>query len=763
MFLGNRFKDLFSGIFILSLLLTACSNSLGLGAISAQQPDLKLWYDKPATNWMTSALPIGNGELGAMFFGGVTEERIQFNEKTLWTGSTTQRGAYQSFGDVRLTFPGHAAESEYRRELSLDDAIGTVSYRIDSILYRREYFASRPDGVIVMRITTPGSRGKITMSTDMTTEHSASKVISSNMITFRGKLDLLSYEAQLSVLNEGGILVSDDNKITVSGADAITLLLTAATNYDISSSTYVGKTTEELHQYPANRISRATAKPYEALRDNHLKDYQPLFNRVKLALGTGVPEYPTDILLHQHRESRYLDVLYFQYGRYLMLASSRGMDLPNNLQGIWNDNNNPPWQCDIHTNINIQMNYWPAESTNLSECHLPFIRYVATEAGRENGSFRNLARSEGCRGWTVKTQSNIFAYTDWNINRPANAWYGMHLWQHYAYTDDIEYLRKIAFPVLQAACEYWFDRLKEDATGKLVAPNEWSPEQGPWEDGVAYAQQLIWELFNSTLKACDVLDYHAPFTTELKDKFARLDNGLSIGSWGQIKEWKQDTQNIDKPGNRHRHLSQLIALYPGNQISYHLDSLYADAARTTLTSRGDEGTGWSRAWKISCWARLFDGNHAYKLLKAALNPTHITVVSTSNNDGGVYDNLLDAHPPFQIDGNFGATAGIAELLVQSNRGFIQLLPALPSAWPEGNFEGLKAEGNFTIDLAWKAGKPTTCHIHSGSGRLCTVYYPGIAKATISDEEGKEVSVTIKNENEISFPTVKQKVYKIRCI
>jgi alpha-L-fucosidase 2 len=759
----KRFKKLFSGTFIVSLFLIACDNSPGSGAISTQHPDLKLWYDKPATNWMTSALPIGNGELGAMFFGGVTEERIQFNEKTLWTGSTTQRGAYQSFGDIHLTFPGHTAENEYRRELSLDDAIGRVSYKIDGVKYLREYFVSLPDSIIVMRITTPDSNEKITMSVDMTTKQNVLRAISSNQMSFHGKLDLLSFEAQLSVLNEGGVLVSDDHKITVYGADAITILLAAATNYDISSSTYIGQTKEQLHNRLASRISQASSQSYGELRDAHLRDYQPLFNRVKLALGTEAPEYPTDILLYQHRESLYLDMLYFQYGRYLMLASSRGMDLPNNLQGIWNDNNNPPWQCDIHTNINIQMNYWPAENTNLSECHLPFINYVVTEAGRENGSFRNLAQSEGNRGWAVKTQSNIFAYTDWNINRPANAWYCMHLWQHYAYSGDIIYLREKAFPVLQSTCEYWFDRLKEDATGKLVAPNEWSPEQGPWEDGVAYVQQLIWELFNYTLQACDILDHDTPFTTELKDKFTRLDNGLSIGGWGQIKEWKQDIQNLDRPGNEHRHLSQPIALYPGNQISYHLDSLYADAAKTTLMSRGDEGTGWSRAWKISCWARLFDGDHAYKLLKAALNPANITVISMKNNDGGVYENLLDAHPPFQIDGNFGATAGIAELLVQSNLGFIQLLPALPSAWPDGSFEGLKTQGNFTIDLMWKSGNPVECIIHSGSGNMCTVYYPGIGKAMISDGEGKEVVVNAKSENKISFTTVKQKIYKIRCI
>ncbi|MFT3738083.1 MAG: glycoside hydrolase family 95 protein [Breznakibacter sp.] len=737
---------------------------LNMTAMRAEQPPLALWYDRPATEWMTSALPIGNGELGGMFFGGVEREQMQFNEKTLWTGSTTLRGAYQSFGDLYLDFPGHDAYTNYRRELNLDEAMGKVLYTVGGVRYLREYFASYPDGVVVMRISTPGHTGKVTFSVDLKDAHAGSKAISKNTITILGNLNLISYEAQVLVKNEGGTLAIEGSKITVKDADAVTLLLAAGTTYHVSSDTYVGSSAGQLHQRLSKRIARAGAGSYESLKKSHLDDYRSKFNRVKLDLGVPMSNVRTDELVRSHKESIYLDILYFQYGRYLMLSSSRGMDLPNNLQGIWNNDNNPAWQCDIHSNINIQMNYWPAENTNLPECHRPFLRYVAKEALREGGSWQRLARSEGLRGWAVKTQSNIFAYTDWNINRPANAWYCMHLWQHFVYTNDMAYLKGTAFPVMRSACEYWFDRLEEDAGGKLVAPGEWSPEQGPWQDGVAYAQQLVWELFDQTLKASKILGVDDAFVSELARKFEKLDNGLEIGSWGQIKEWKepavQQGRELDVYGNDHRHLSQLIALYPGNQISYHLDKELADAARKTLQSRGDEGTGWSRAWKIACWARLGDGDHAYKLLKAALNMASLTKISMNNSDGGVYANLLDAHPPFQIDGNFGATAGIAEMLVQSNLGFIQLLPALPGAWPDGEFRGLRTEGNFTLGLIWKNGQPVGCRVHSGSGNDCKIYCPNRWTAKVTDRSGRVVALDRSGENILSFPTKKGREYVI---
>ncbi|MDR1380864.1 MAG: glycoside hydrolase family 95 protein [Tannerella sp.] len=740
--------------------LVSCVEKQEPEAVRANQPCMRLWYDAPAAEWMTSALPIGNGELGAMFFGSVEKERIQFNEKTLWSGSPDIRGSYRNFGDLYLEFPGHDSYSGYRRELNLDEAIGRVIYKTGDIPFTREYFASRPDSVIVMRISVPDRRQILDFFVNLADANGGTTTVSENEIVISGKLDLLSYEARIRILNKGGILTPEKEQIAVHDAYEVMLLLTAGTNYDPASGSYVGETSRQLHDRLSERIASAAAKTYDELKQNHLDDYRSKYGRVRLDLAAGEPDVTTDILLRASRGNPYADILCFQYGRYLMLSSSRGMNLPNNLQGIWNDSNTPPWQSDIHTNINIQMNYWPAENTNLPECHLPFLNYAATEALRENGSFRRVAEEENLRGWAVRTQSTIFGHTDWNINRPANAWYCMHLWQHYAYTNDVDFLRGTAFPVMKSACEYWFDRLKDDGRGRLVAPGEWSPEQGPWEDGVAYAQQLIWELFDNTLACTKIIEADASFAAELTDKFSRLDNGLEIGEWGQIKEWKLDTANLDTEGNRHRHLSQLIALYPGNRISPLRDAALAEAARKTLESRGDEGTGWSRAWKIACWARLFDGDRAYKLLKQALHYTEMTSLSMDSRYGGVYANLLDAHPPFQIDGNFGMTAGIAEMLLQSNTGFIHLLPALPSAWPAGNVEGLKTVGNFTVNLSWTESRPVNCSIRSGSGLPCRIYDAAGRIREVRDAAGNQVAFEKTGGNILSFPTVKNGEYSL---
>jgi len=710
---------------------------------------MKLWYNKPGTDWMKHALPIGNGTLGGMFYGGVESEQIQFNEKTLWEGGPSSRGAYQNFGSLYIEFP-HKFESvkDYQRELSLDTAIGSVSYKVGDVSYLREYFVSYPDKVIVMRFTNdspPDEKESLNMTLYLNSAHSRPRDINieDKSVSFSGKLELVNYEARLVILNEGGSIEQVTNSgVKISGADAVTMLLIGGTNYSIESPSYIGETADALHSRLVATTNSAAAKSYTVLKQNHLNDYQPLFKRVKLDLNNAqVPNVPTnELLVYPAKEDPYLPMLYFQYGRYLMISSSRGMNLPNNLQGIWNHRNNPPWESDIHTNINIQMNYWPAEVANLSECHLPFLNYIAIEALRPGGGFQKVASETGNPGWALKTENNIFAHQNWEPNRPANAWYCMHLWQHYAYTNNKAFLEQTAFPVMKSACEFWLDRLILDtADNKWVAPREWSPEHGPWEDGVSYAQQLIWELFDNTIKAADILGKNDDaIIKQVKEKFKVLDNGVAEGSWGQLREWKKTN---DDQNDKHRHVSHLIALYPGNQISYRAaEPKYADAAKKSLEARGDAGTGWSLAWKIGLWARLFDGDHAYKILSRALKRTEVTTNQGREDDGGVYDNLLDAHPPFQIDGNFGAAAGIAEMLLQSNQGFLHLLPALPSTWPSGTVVGLRAEGDFTVYIRWANSKLVSCMVYSGSGNDFTVYYDGKESSKFSTTPGGTYTV-----------------------
>lgn len=737
------------------------------GSTTAQ--DLKLHYTQPAQKW-TEALPVGNGRLGAMIYGGVEEEIIQFNEETLWTGGPNNYAhkgaheyldeirqllwqgkqkeaealanehfmsqplrlkAYQPFGDLLLHFEHTGTPQNYHRQLDLENAVAAVSYTVDGINFRREVIASFPDQLIAIQLTTDEAAG-LNFSFGLDSRHQLKSVetdLDRQVLSVQVLDGEMEGKAMLMVKTDGQIEPGYDD-IAVKNATTATLFLTAHTNFvrydDLS--------------YPSSRYIDRSFRKFEeldfaAIKMKHLEDYQALFDRFDLHFPiTASSALPTDERIHtfwKKADDPALLALYVQYGRYLAITSSRPGTQPANLQGIWNDRLAPSWDSKWTTNINCEMNYWPVELTNLPECHEPLFDLIAECA--ETGAI--VAKEHyDADGWVLHHNTDI-----WRAAAPVNnsnhgiwvtggAWLCHHLWEHFQFTQDTAFLRE-KYPLMKGSALFFKDFLVEDPkTGHLVSSPSNSPEIGGLVAGPTMDHQIIRSLFDIMGQASEILQTDKELAQELKAMVEKIAPN-QIGQYGQLQEWMQD---IDDPDVKHRHVSHLWGLYPGKEISPQQSKELADAARQSLVFRGDEGTGWSLAWKINFWARLLDGNHAYNMIHMLLSPAEH---KERNTRGGSYPNLFDAHPPFQIDGNFGGAAGIIELLLQSHLGYIDLLPALPDALSEGTIQGVCARGGFELSFSWKAGKLQEVSVLSKSGKPCSLRY-GSLSVDLDTEAGK---------------------------
>jgi len=714
---------------VVTLIICACgvvaAGDLKTGAVD--DADMKLWYEQPAKHWQGQPLPLGNGRMGCMIFGGVEKERVQFNVDSLWTGDENMvgkepgvshnvsylaegMGFYQNFGNVYISLDGDGETTKYRRQLDLSRAVHTVSYTKGGVQFTRETFCSYPAKAIIMRLEASAPR-QYSGTVDLEDGHEAKTVASGTRLTAKGTLkNGLAHESQLLVFNHGGEVKSEDGKLTFKDCDGLVLVLAADTSYVMDHTK--GWMGEHPHKRVASRIDAAAAKDYGILLKDHVADHQSLFNRLRLDIGKTGPAQaalPTDQRIKacgSGVSDPDLTEMLFQYGRYLLIASSRPGALPANLQGVWNDSNRPAWHCDYHSNINVQMNYWLAEPSNLAECHIPlFDLWTASIPVWRKATHAFFG---DVPGFTFQTVNNIFGGCGWRWNVVGSAWHAQHFWEHYAFTQDKEYLRKTAYPFMKQVCQFWEHQLKELPDGRLVVPKGWSPEHGPREDGVSYDQQIIWDLFQNTIEATKALGVDSEFRARIAEMQKRL-VGPQIGKWGQLQEWMEDR---DDPKDNHRHTSHLFAVYPGRQISPAQTPDFAKAAAVSLRARGETGDArrsWTWPWRCAIWARLGDGDTAHHMIDGLIKYN-------------LLPNMIATHPPMQLDGSFGITAGICEMLVQSHAGQIHLLPALPSAWQSGSVTGLCARGGFQVDIAWDKGKLTSAGLRSKTGGKVKLRY-----------------------------------------